>query len=37
MDTTLERNKLHQYIDKLDSNQLELLLAFIVELFDLDD
>lgn len=37
MDTTIDRNKLHLYIDTLDSYQIELLLAFITELFDLND
>ena len=36
MDTTVLRNELHQYTEKMDSYQLQLVLAFIVELFGLD-
>ena len=33
MDTVILRNELHQYAEKMDSYQLQLILAFIVELF----
>lgn len=37
MDTTKKKDKLHQYIDKMDESQLELVLSFLVTLFDLND
>lgn len=37
MDTTTKKDKLHQYINQMDDYQLELVLSFLVTLFDLDD
>lgn len=35
--TTSKKEKLHQYIDEMEDYQLELVLSFMVNLFDLDD
>lgn len=35
--TTSKKEKLQQYIDKMDEYQLELVRSFIANLFDLDD
>lgn len=38
MDTmTATQDKLHQYIDEMDSYQLELIYSFIKTLFNIDD
>lgn len=34
---TIQKDKLHQYIDEMDEYQLELVRSFIATLFDLDD
>lgn len=34
--TAKKKEKLHQYIDEMDEYQTELLLSFMVTLFDLD-
>ena len=34
--TTTKKEKLHQYIDEMDDYQTELVLSFLVTLFDLD-
>lgn len=37
MTMTVQKDKLHQYIDEMDEYQLELVYSFIKTLFNIDD